>query len=401
VEPLELEYLSSICKEEGHVDEIYDGSMDRRRFEDKYRDFSFDAVAISGYINSVDIIKKYAQYIKEKNKHTKVIVGGVVAEVVPELLYSQNIDIIVHSGGFQPFRELLRCGFDSNSYKDIKGICYREKDQWIKNKEGIFDIRSLNAPDRSYFYKNMSKTRYLNYKPVAIMKTSYSCPFNCNFCYCKKLNCGNYVCMDMEQILEEIKSINCHNIWIVDDVFLIDRQRILSFVEAIKREGIKKNFIVYSRADFIVQNRDILPQIREAGIVMVIVGLEAVDNENLKDYNKCTDEDINKKCVQYLHENHIECTGLFIAGIDYTKEDFKKLRKWIRDSKLKIYTVSIFTPLPGTEIYDKYKDTITTNDYSKYDFLHLHMDPIHMSRKAFYYEFLKLNLGTVHAYMAF
>lgn len=395
VEPLELEYLSSICKEEGAEIEVYDGSIESRRFEDKYHEFPFDAVALSGYINSIDTIEGYAEYIKGKNNDTRVIVGGVVAEVVPELMYSPDIDIVVHSGGFEPFRELLQCSFNGDIYKNIKGICYREKNLWIKSERRIFDIKSLSVPDRTHFYKNCSKFRYLHYKPVAIIKTSYSCPYNCSFCYCKKLNNGSYVFMDMEQVASEIKSTDCDNIWIVDDVFLLSRHRVLEFVEMIKRNGIRKSFIVYSRADFIVDNRDILPALKEIGISMVIVGLEAADNKSLSDFNKCTDEDMNKKCVQYLNENNIECTGLFIAGIDYTKEDFKKLGKWIKESNLKTYTVSVFTPLPGTDSYEKYSDSITTSDYSKYDFLHLNMDPINMGRRAFYYEFLKLHSSYV------
>jgi len=399
VEPLELEYLASICLEEGGEYEIYDGSIEKRKFRNKFSEFSFDAVVFSGYINSINTIKEYAKYIKGKNKNTVVIVGGVVAEVVPELLYSLDIDIIVHSGGFEPFRKLLQCGFDYNSYKGMEGICYREGGSFIKNDRNIFDIKSLTLPDRSHFYANSNKFRYLNYRPVAIMKTSYSCPYKCNFCYCRKLNGGNFVFMDMENILSEIKGIHCGTIWIVDDIFLLDRERVLSFVEGIEREGILKNFIVYSRADFIVNNEDLLPLLKKIGIVMAIVGLEAINDENLKGYNKMTDKDMNKKCVELLQGSGIECTGLFIAGIDYKKEDFKNLRRWIKESSLSTYTVSIFTPLLGTEAYEKYKAQMTTGNYSRYDFLHLIINPIYMGRKTFYYEFFKLHIPYIQSFL--
>lgn len=131
---------------------------------------------------------------------------------------------------------------------------------------------------------------------------------------------------------------------------------------------------------------------------MVIVGLEAADDENLRDYNKLTDKNMNKDCIMYLHENNIECTGLFIAGIDYTKKEFKNLRRWISTSSLKTYTVSIFTPLPGTEVYDRYKNKITTKSFRKYDFLHLIINPLHMGRIAFYYEFLVLHLPYIRTF---
>jgi len=390
VEPLELEYLSAICMEEAWNFQIYDGSIESKKFKNKYKQFDFDAVVMSGYVNSIDTMKEYARYIKEKNYNVKVIVGGVVAEVIPEFLYSENIDFVIHSGGFEPFRKLLKRNFGFNFYQNMKGICFRQGENWFKNDLEEFDIKKLPIPSREHFYANSKKFRYLNYKSTALIKTSYSCPYKCNFCYCKKLNGGKYVFMDMEQIIREISAVECENIWIVDDVFLLDRARVLEFADRIKREGIKKNFIVYSRADFIVNNKDVLVVLKKTGIQMIIVGLEAVNNRNLESYNKCIDEDINRSCVKYLNENEIECMGLFIAGIDYTKKDFINLRLWIKETELESYTISIFTPLPGTENYDKYKDKILFKNYSEYDFLHLFSDPLYLSRKRFYFELYKV-----------
>ena len=158
------------------------------------------------------------------------------------------------------------------------------------------------------------------------------------------------------------------------------------------KEKIKKNFIVYSRADFIVNNKDLLSFIKKIGIVMVIVGLEAVNDSNLNSYNKLTNENMNKKCVKFLNESDIECMGLFIAGIEYTKKDFKNLRLWIKEVKLNIFTISVLTPLPVTELYEKYKDVLTTKDFSKYDFLHLNINPLNMNRITFYYEVCRVYL---------
>ncbi|WP_054874945.1 B12-binding domain-containing radical SAM protein [Oxobacter pfennigii] len=399
VEPLELEYLAAICTELQAQYEIYDGSIEKIKFEDKYSNFSYDAVAISGYINSVDKIKNYAKYIKSRNPNAKVIVGGVVAEVVPEYFYCPHIDIIVHSGGFKPFKDLLSCGFSPDFYKDMPGICYKLSGSFIKNEQCIFNVNELPIPDRSHFFKNKDMFHYLNYKPVATMKTSYSCPYKCNFCYCKKLNNGTFISMDLDKIIEEIKVINCHTIWITDDVFLFDRQRLINFAHEIKSQAITKSFIVYSRADFIVNNSDLLPLMKKAGIVMVIVGLEAVEDKNLDNFNKGTDKEINRECVRLLQINGIDCTGLFIAGIDYTRKDFWNLRKWIEESGLKIYTVSIFTPLPGTETYEQYKSEIKDNNLSKFDFLHLHIKPQNMSKTSFYMEFIKLHIPYVKNFL--
>ncbi len=399
VEPLELEYLAAVCNEETADYEIYDGSIDRQNFQRKYARFDYDAVVISGYINSIDTIKSDAAYIKQKSAGAKVIVGGVVAEVVPELLYSSDIDIIIHSGGFEPFRKLLQGGMSLDSCSGLRGICYREGERWIRNEREVFDIKALPTPDRTHFYTSSHRFRYLHFKPVAILKTSYSCPYGCNFCYCRKLNGGSYVFMELDQIITEIKSIQCENIWIVDDIFLFDRQRVAAFIERIKAENIKKQFIVYSRADFIVDHADLLAGLKEIGLEMVIVGLEAADNESLESYNKHTNGDMNRDCIQLLQQNGIECTGLFITGIDYRKQDFRRLRKWIWDSGLRIYTLSVFTPLPGTESYEVYKDRLISGEYSRYDFLHLQVEPSHLGRKTYYLEFAKVYIPYIRRWL--
>lgn len=390
VEPLELEYLAAICKEEGTDYAIYDGSIEWKDLTKQYHFADYKAVVMSGYINSIDRIKRDAAYIKRISPGTKVVVGGVMAELVPELFYSPDIDVIVHSGGPETFRRLIRFNFDKGLCSSMNGICYSDQGSWHRNPLEIFHIEDLPIPDRKHFNQNDKRFHYLHYNSVALIKTAYSCPYKCNFCYCKNLNGGIYTTMKLDQMIREIKAVEHKTIWIVDDVFLIESGQAEAFADRIKKEQIKKNFIIYSRADFIAENRNLLPDLKEAGVEMVIVGLEASDNSDLKSYKKNTDEEINRKCVEYLKENQIKCTGLFIANTDFNRNDFRHLRKWIKEVSPDLYTISIFTPLPGTEIYEAYKPDITTFDYKKYDFLHLILTPSNLGKIAFYFEVYKL-----------
>lgn len=394
LEPLELEYLYTAALEEKVNCEILDCLYDDRSLEEVLKSFKPDMVAISGYITQEPKIIECSKVIKSHDSNIKVMVGGVHAEVNYKRFYEDTIDLIVRSSSLEPFKELIKLA--DNGYEkalgNIAGICYRIGSSWYENKPLAIDPDKLPIPDRRHFNENKDKYRYLGFTPCAIVKTAFSCPYQCNFCFCRKVNNGRYAARAIELVVEEIEGIDCENIHIVDDTFLLNTERVNKFIGLIKEKGIKKNFIFYSRADFIVNNEELIGELAAIGTKGIIVGLEAIDDSALDSYTKATSKDFNEQCVNILKKYHIECIALFIINIDATKEDFNKLYRWIKDRDLQYSTVSIFTPVPGTDIFDQYRDEIITDNIEHWDFLHLVLEPKNMSRKAFYLEFYKLTI---------
>ncbi|MDE6530950.1 MAG: hypothetical protein K2K96_09290, partial [Lachnospiraceae bacterium] len=107
-------------------------------------------------------------------------------------------------------------------------------------------------------------------------------------------------------------------------------------------------------------------------------------------YEKDSSVEIILSAIRILKECNITCIGLFMIDIDAEKSYFKKLYEFIKKYELYLSTISILTPMPGTLQYEKYKDRIVTNDYRKWDFVHLTINPSKMSRATFYFEFYKL-----------
>ena len=58
------------------------------------------------------------------------------------------------------------------------------------------------------------------------------------------MNCGKYVCRDIEDVVNEIKDIKSDNIYIVDDDFLFDIERLNRFISLIKENKINKKYIL-------------------------------------------------------------------------------------------------------------------------------------------------------------
>lgn len=133
-----------------------------------------------------------------------------------------------------------------------------------------------------------------------------------------------------------------------------------------------------------------MPLLKETGVIDVIVGLEAISTEGLENYDKAYTARENEKCVQILEKYDISLTALFIANTDYTLDDFRNLRRWMNKMGIKLFTVSIFTPVPGTKEFEGYKDKLITNDYKKWDYIHHVLEPTHLSKTRFYFEVFSL-----------
>lgn len=395
LEPLDLEYLYTVAAQEKVNCQIFDSLFDKRNLMDVLKGFKPDIVALCGYITQEALILDYSKTVKEFNSSVKVIVGGVHAQVNYKRLYANTIDFIVHSSSLEPFRRILRLGknYDESALKSIDGICYRKENDWVVNKNLPINPDELPIPDRSHFNKNKHMYRYLSFSPCAIVKTAYSCPYQCSFCFCRKINAGKYAVRNIDLVVEEIEGIECDSIHIVDDTFLVDKERVNRFIWLIKEKNIRKNFIFYSRADFIVENEDIIKELGSIGTKGIIVGLEAIDDNTLNSYSKQSSEDLNERCVKILQKHNIDCLALFIIDINASKKDFHNLYKWVKRMELRYASVSIFTPIPGTSLYDEYKDKITTDKMQNWDFLHLVLEPTNMSRKSFYLEYYKLFIG--------
>ncbi len=386
-EPLELEYLAGLLDRLTVPYRVYDPLMEGGSFEKVFNDYRPDVLVLSGYITAVDTIVSYSRYAKNRQDHVKVVVGGVHAAVNYEDFFVDTVDFIVHSDSVNSLEQLLKSGFQGEKAAAIDGIAFFHQGKWQANRKKSTSLENMSLPNRNYFEKYQSRTKYLGYSPIAIIQTAISCPFKCNFCYCRMLNMGIYAARSIESVVEEIEAIKGEYVWIVDDSFLLDRTRILQFIDEIGRKGIAKKFIAYSRIDFIANNPDIISKLAGIGFVELIVGMEAVDDTILEGFNKQYTFNDSIKATDILQKNNVNLTALFIAGIDFTRKDFKRLRDWIRKLRLNYYTISIFTPLKGTAIYQAYESQIEVKDYSKWDFLHLTIKPVHMNALLFYFYF--------------
>lgn len=385
-EPLELEYLVSNIPEElkGSVQaKIYDYILEKKPFLEVIENEKPNFVVFTGYITHVETIKKMAHSIKEIDSSILTGVGGVHAEVVGVDFQDDALDFIYEKNGVDGFNRTL------------KGIINKESIDSIKDEIKLLERKEFNFnlihPDRSSVKEYRSKYYYMFHNPCALIKTSYGCPYNCSFCFCKEITKGKYFSRDMKDVVEEIQSIKEDEIYIVDDDFLFGREKLKEFISLLQEGNIKKNFLVYGRADFIAYNEDLIIEFKRVGLRAVIVGIESIRDKDLTDYNKKTDVEINEKCIKILKKHDIELYATLILPMDFSKSDFKRLTNWLRALDVTFVNLQPLTPLPGTDIFEDYEDKLLVgrDQYHLFDMAHVVLKPQLMSVREFYIQILK------------
>lgn len=385
-EPLELEVIYTALKQNNIEVDIYDFLRPNKlTLEETIKKYKPTITYVNGVVKQVPYMKEYNDRIKKVSKSIKTIIGGVYAEHNYDKLFSKSLDYVSRS--YDPNVIVKVAEYESGkkiNLSKLNGLCYKENNKWQINKITPFDINNLPLTDRTYFYEHIDEFRYLELTKIAQVRTSYSCPYNCVFCYRTSLNCGRYVAKDIKKVVDEIESLQTDNIYLVDDDFMFNKERLKEFIKLIKERKIKKKYVAYGRVDFIVKNKDIIKELKEIGFYYLLVGLESINDNYLNSYNKLTGINQNEECIKFLNEININCMGMLIVDLEFTRKDFTNMYKWIKKTGLKHVALSIFTPLPGSALYKDYEDKLITQDLTKFDYIHLVVKPTKISEKIYY-----------------
>ncbi|RKW38108.1 MAG: radical SAM protein [Lachnospiraceae bacterium] len=384
-EPLELEYLvGNIDKTKASV-KIIDMILEKKPIEFFINKYKPHIVGMTAYITHVGAVKEMARKIKRLSNKTITVVGGVHAEVVPEDFASKYIDCIICSNPVETFIKIIdrvRAGEDT---KEIEGT-------YVKGKKHIrTSSYNILPPDRSSVKKYRKKYYYMFHNPCALIKTSLGCPYTCSFCFCKEITGGKYFARKIDEVMEELESIKEREIYIVDDDFLFNENRLNLFCDELEKRNIHKRFLVYGRADFIASHEKVIGRLSRHGLSAVIVGVESVREKDLKDFNKRSSLENNEKAIRILQKYGIELYATMILQPDFTKKDFRQIEDYIIGLNVSFVNLQPLTPLPGTEIYDDYKDKILVSrkDYAMWDLAHIVLEPKYMSIRQYYYQIIK------------
>lgn len=395
-EPLELEYIGANLHE--HDVQVFDHLVETG-FDKRLRSFAPEVVVSSCYKSGTNEVIKLFRRVKTWNPDCITIAGGVHATLVPEDFADPATDIVGIGDGTFLLPEIIDCIANGRSLYDLPGVAIptsRGQVELTQKRAYMPKADTLPLPRRDLVAHLADQYYYLMHQPVATMKTTWGCWYKCNFCFTWKITDGHPYSRSPESIVEELENIQCEDVYIVDDIFLINPGRLRKLADLIRARNIRKKYLVYARADFIAHHEDIIVEWAELGLSAVFIGLEATNDTELDAMNKECPADDNYRAVEILRKNKIDTYGSLIPGPEYEKDDWERLWKFIEDTGLYYVNISPMTPLPGSDVWPFYREqlTVPADAHGLFDLSHMLL-PTKMPLKDYYRELLRLYSRTV------
>lgn len=391
VEPMELEILAGLAAP-GDRPVILDMVLERKPFEYFLNLHQPDVLCVTGYITNVPEMIALCRTAKRILPSVKTIAGGVHVEVCPEDLDDPAVDFRVVRNAVTVFPLLLDHLKGSG---DLPPAVFRPGERVEPHTLPEFDF-AYSRPLRNLTDRYRKEYFYIFHHRVALIKTSFGCPYKCTFCFCRRITDDKYHVRPMDEVLDELQDIREREIYIVDDDFLCSRNRVEAFIDGCIRRKIRKHFLLYGRADFIAANPDIMKRFRKIGLRTVIVGFESFSDEELKEYDKGITSAVNKEAMSILNRLSICCYATIILPARWSRAEFDECGRRFRELGIRFVNLQPITPLPGTGFEaDKDSLVIDKKDFPKWDLAHVTVRPEKMSVADYYGEILRLYMKTL------
>lgn len=357
--PLGLMYLAAYLKKNSHHQvKILDCQVEKINHEQLGEIVKGEKPEIVGIttmtftlIDVIDAVKA----IKKKYPETKIVLGGPHVYIYPEeTIKIKEIDYIVMGEGEEPLKELLDNMRDARNLYNIKGIVFKDDNKIVNTgqQELIKDLDQLPFPSRRLTPYKKYTSVLAKQSPVTTMFTSRGCPFKCLFCdrpHLGKLfraHSARYVVDEME----ECQKMGIKEIFIYDDTFGVDRQRVLDICGELTRRGIKIDWDIRTRVNTV--DEEILKALKNAGCQRIHYGVEAGTQKILDVLRKGITIEMVERAFKLTKKAGIEALAYFMIGSPTeTKEDILQTINFMKKINPDYVHITIATPYPATDLY--------------------------------------------------
>jgi radical SAM superfamily enzyme YgiQ (UPF0313 family) len=327
-----------------------------------------DFVGLSVYTDTRFYCFDLAKKIKEINPKCKLIIGGVHAFFLSELILEHYpfIDLVVRGEGEETVVEIVQ----GRAYGDILGVTWKNAEgKIIRNPDRplIKDIDPLYIdyellPDMSMYKTDIDAPIGLKRLKTAYMIESRGCPFKCTFCANQHWK-GRWRTVSPVKTVEKmshlVKKYGIEYFRFYDDLFTANKKRVFEFCEALKGKKLDIKFRVLVRGD---TSREVLEALKEVGCESVGIGIESGSDKILKRIRKGVTRQQLTDTIKMCQEVGLWVVGSLIVSLpDESKEDFKETLSLV---PLPDNIISyIFHINPGTTFYEELRERGEINDH--------------------------------------
>ncbi len=363
--PQGLAYIAAVLRKAGHDVHIY--SQDQFHYPDEhlsaYLDRNkYDVVGVSfvaGYYQYRKILKISEAINRSKNRPFYII-GGHGPSPEPEFFLKKlQADAAVIGEGELTIVELMDALANKRSMKNIKGIAFREGASVIINERRplIEDINTIPFPAYELFpidyYKLFRGPDATSADFILPVLSGRGCTFKCNFCY--RMDEG-FRPRSHESIVEEIqflkKTYNISYVLFSDELMMSSEERVTTLCECFIKNKLDIRWDCNGRLNY--AKPSVLKLMKKAGCTFINYGIEAMDDQVLKNMKKGLTVDVIIRGIEAtLKEGISPGFNIIFGNIGDNKNTLKKgvdfLLKY--DDGAQMRTIRPVTPYPGSPLY--------------------------------------------------
>ena len=291
--------------------------------------------------------------LKEIYPDSIIIFGGIHPTAMPEeIMAYSHIDFVLRGEAEKSLLELYRCLKIGADYSKIAGLSFRADGKVFYNPFN-FIVENFDTYPSFPYHCFAGNKRY----DLGFVVSSRGCPYRCIFCSNRITTGRRYRYRSAHLIVEELEVLNKKYgqkfVMFIDDNLLVDKERIYSLIEEIKKRGLHKRMTFSFQARGDNTDEKILKDLYDAGFRSVFFGMETSSEEIMKIIKK--DETV-AQCVaaaKLAKKIGYHLSASFIFGLPMeTREIRMGCIRLSREVGLDMVKYQNATPYPGTELYD-------------------------------------------------
>ena len=190
----------------------------------------------------------------------------------------------------------------------------------------------------------------------------------------------------MKSVIAEIEHL--HRDFGVDVILLgdeyptRDRARWERFLDSLIARALPIRFLMETRVEDIVLDRDIMHKYRKAGFVHIYMGVEATNQATLDLIKKDLKVELSKQAIDIVHAHGMITETSFILGFPHETPGTIKatfdLSRWYNPDFAHYLALA---PWPYADIYGAMKKHVVVRDYSRYNLIDPVIKPSAMTLK--------------------
>ncbi len=364
--PTGLCYLAGYLREQDYDVSIIDGEALRFSCQETVNEVlkeGPDFVGISCKTLWVTNANKIALGIKEKNQNIPIVAGGHHVTSLPKQSLEEfpGFDSIVMGEGEITLLEYINVINKNGNLANVNGLAYRDGNEIKVNprREETIDINKLHKPafDLLPHLPKYYNPALVNVKglPAFPLITSRGCPFQCAFCdrnvfgNTTRIPPAEYIFSIVEEIYYKY---GISNLLFDDDNIMINKKIFNKLMEMIRKSNMKLSLTCQARVNSI--DEDSLRILKDSGCWQLMFGIESGSQKMLKAMKKGTKLHQVKNAIAMSRKFGIKTFGMFIIGYPgETIETLQETEAFIKSLKIDDIGCFLFTPLPGSDIYNE------------------------------------------------